>query len=230
MSTDDSGAANPDLHPGTDPDTESNASLSQPSVIPTTPKTSKTALQVAPDTLLRQSSFATEDFRSADLDGGRGMLQAGLAHAIRLPIDCLWTSYSPKEGDLRKVKEHLTENGFLIEGDRWDRAKIVKKHFETKCKTNEVQTFAFFSDLFNVVLDSLRPTHPTFVKKMVNAGHIGPESTRINSSRPDAFLRVDVDENLKTGKFKWRDLTCPFEYKFGDGDAVDVRQHEPTTR
>jgi hypothetical protein len=147
---------------------------------------------------------------------------------MRLPVDCLWKSFSPKEEHLHQVKEYLTGRGFLTGEGRWNNATVIRDHFETKSPDKEATTFAILSDIFNAVRDCLRPTHPTaFVKTMVNAGSVRPESTRISSSQPDAFLRVDANGPLKKGSFRWRDLTCPFEYKFGRGDTLDVRRENP---
>lgn len=66
---------------------------------------------------------------------------------------------------------------------------------------------------------------------MVHAGRTASKSDRISKHRPDAFLLMN--SSLGSGPqdapgteipdtIHWRDITCPFEYKFGDGDKKDV--------
>lgn len=66
---------------------------------------------------------------------------------------------------------------------------------------------------------------------MVHAGRTAPKSDRISKHRPDAFLLMNssLESNPQDAPgakipdtVYWRDITCPFEYKFGDGDKEDV--------
>ena len=59
---------------------------------------------------------------------------------------------------------------------------------------------------------------------MVHAGNFQPNSDMTSSSRPDAFLYVDQSATSEQKKFKWIDLTCPMEYKFGKGNQTDVSE------
>ena len=71
---------------------------------------------------------------------------------------------------------------------------------------------------------------------MINAGSASLKPGKISTNRPDAFLLMN--SSLTAGaqgpdtpyQVYWRDLTCPFEYEFGDGDEIDVRSsiHLPT--
>lgn len=63
----------------------------------------------------------------------------------------------------------------------------------------------------------------TAVKAMVHAGSFGLKSTRISTNRREAFLLLVCST---TGGLLWRELVCPFGYKFGDGDRADVSEPE----
>ena len=136
----------------------------------------------------------------------------------------LWKAYPLAPQVLEEVKQHLRDNNFLTQDDKWNPVKATAEQFRTQGSGREIETFAFFSDLMNAILVSLRNAgRKTFVK-MVNAGNFKPESDMINSSKPDAFLCVDTGSTSNQKKFKWRDLTCPIEYEFGKGDRVDVSE------
>ena len=67
---------------------------------------------------------------------------------------------------------------------------------------------------------------------MVHAGSATPKSDRISTNRPDAFLLMKSSPMNGSSEasavdvrypVRWRDLTCPFEFEFGNGDGKDVR-------
>ena len=55
----------------------------------------------------------------------------------------------------------------------------------------------------------------TSIEKIVNSGYVKPKSTRSTAYQPDALLYMATETPPTLGKCRWRDLTCPFEYKFG---------------
>jgi hypothetical protein len=71
------------------------------------------------------------------------------------------------------------------------------------------------------------------VQEMVNAGSTTLRSDRISTSKPDAYLLLKScrsgevalvpETNIPQCQY-WRDVACPLEYKFGDGDKDDVSQ------
>ena len=183
--------------------------------------------QSGPDTGVRESTTTSRTFRAAGLSQAREMVLREVTHLICLSTDHLWESYPLGDGVLMGVKQYLTGKHWLSEKGKWnkiDGKKITRKRFQVRSKGDgEVKTFAFFTGLFNVVLEHLRKNgHATSVKKMVHAGFVEPDSTRTSSHRPDAFLHMATKSPPAEGRFKWRELTCPFEYKFGRGDTIDV--------
>ena len=57
---------------------------------------------------------------------------------------------------------------------------------------------------------------------MIYPGSTELELSSIRCCRPDAFLQMPSMAPPTLGDFKWRNMTCPFEYKFGNGDIVNV--------
>jgi len=178
---------------------------------------------------MRQSGLAVKLFRAAGLSQARDMVHNQVPYTICLSTDHLWNSYSPNEDVVTTVKQYLVERLWLSEEGKWNesgKTKIIKKRFATRKGSKEDTTFRLFSRLFNTVLECLRQDgHNTSVEEMVHAGYVEPQSTRVSSNRPDAFLRMVTETPPTPGKPRWRDLACPFEYKFGSGDAVDVSKH-----
>ena len=108
-------------------------------------------------------------------------------------------------------------------------ASEIPRRLRSNLEHGILDVFEFFSDLVNAILESPRKANrATFVQMMVNAGNFQPNSDMTNSSKPDAFLYVDPGATSEKKKFKWRNLTCPMEYKFGKGDQADVS--EPSVR
>ena len=112
--------------------------------------------------------------------------------------------------------------------DSFSGEKIDRRQFTTSDEySDEPPTFSFFSCLFNVVLDYLRKGgQESPVEKVVHAGPSETVSTGSSAHRPDAFLHMVTQTSPPPGKIRWRDLTCPFEYKFEDGEVVDVSRPE----
>ena len=228
MSTNDPGTTNPDSTRQVGPDTEpaSTGPSQKADIEPRTPTRAKDVRQVGPDTGQRTSAFATKLFRTAGLDQARQILLDEVTYLINISTDHLWDAYPLGDGVLKGVKAHLAKEHFLTKTGKWSRTKVKEEFFRTReTGGSEVKTFRFFSNLFNQVLAYLKKTkRETAVKTMVHAGYVGPESTRVSTHRPDAFLQMAGGTSPTPGKFRWRDLACPFEYKFGDGIAVDVSQ------
>ncbi|KAF9646538.1 hypothetical protein BDM02DRAFT_3270901 [Thelephora ganbajun] len=179
--------------------------------------------QVGPDIGVREHHAASRPFRTADLQQARSILAEEVSHLICLPLEYLWESYPLDNADLPKVKQHLVQKNLLSNKGKWH-PTIHKERFAKKSDgIREAELFSIFSRTFNAVLSSLadheKPTSGC-VERMVHAVSVEPQSAR---HQPDAFLLVDTGTSPKpTGhRFRWRDLTCPFEYKFGNGDAVD---------
>jgi len=155
------------------------------------------------------------------------MVHDQVPYTVCLSTDYLWDSYSPNKDVVTEVKQYLVETLWLSKDGKWNEfggAKINEKRFATRrTDSSEDKTFKFFSRLFNTVLEYLRQSERgTPVEEMVHAGYVEPESTRFSGNRPNAFLRMVTETPPTPGKVRWRDLTCPFEYKFGDSNAVDV--------
>ena len=211
MSVDDSSTVNPDLTQQLGPSTSQRSSTN----------TSPTGARlVGSDTGIHESSLSTGTFRGATLAQGREILNEHVPYLICLPMDRLWNAYSLNNSTLMDVKTHLVDRRWLSGTGQWgsfDGEEIEKERFETRGKGKELKTFMFFSHLFNAVLEFLQGEHGTTVETMVHAGAIQLKSTRATKHRPDAFLQIAASE-----KNRWMNLTCPFEYKFGDGGAGNV--------
>jgi len=169
---------------------------------------------------------------SVGLSRAHSILHEEETPLISLSADDLWRSYSLDDSILTGVKQHLIQTHWLSEQGKWDSIcgeEIDGKQFAVSAEDgSEVKSFAFFSHLFNAILDYLRQRgHGTPVKRMVYAGSI--ESTGGTSHHPDAFLQLDTGTSPTPGKFKWKDLVCPFEYKLGDGCPLNVSQPNSIT-
>ena len=179
----------------------------------------KNLRQTDPDTAACASCSATRIFRTAGLSQAHDILRDGVPHLICLSTDHLWESYSLDYCLLAKVKSHLVETGLLSIKGEWgdvDGEKLNRNHFAAWSESAD-EAFVFFSHLFNTVLGYLRHGgHGVFAQEMVHA------ASKSAGYRPDAFLHTAIGTPPAPGKFRWRDLICPFEYKFGDGDTVDA--------
>lgn len=105
------------------------------------------------------------------------------------------------------------------------RAHFAERH-ENECKGT---IFRVISEIFTAMKDSLGGDSQGCVVKMVRTGAVVPRSDRTSSHTPDTFLLAATEGSPKPrnrAPFCWKDLTCPFKYKFGNGDVVDVGQHK----
>jgi len=105
----------------------------------------------------------------------------------------LWESYPPNKDVVSEVKQYLIRKHWLPKEGEWnefDAAKINKRGFVSWSEGNiEVESFTFFSRLFNMVLECLqRSGYDTSVEKMVFACPTRPGSVESSNIRPDAFL------------------------------------------
>ena len=93
--------------------------------------------------------------------------------------------------------------------------------------------FKPLADVFNEILAYPQTTTTTknSVRTTVHAGS-SPKSERISTNCPDTFLLMNSNLAKNSSEtpaadvrypVHWRDLTCPFEYKFGNGGEMDVR-------
>jgi len=77
-----------------------------------------------------------------------------------------------------------------------------------------------------------RPFSQTLTNRRLGAptGWFTLASSDRNLSGPGPFPAAFAQTSPKPArdKFCWRDLICPFEHKFGNGDIADVRQHKST--
>ena len=176
----------------------------------------------------------TMSTNSASLSQARYILREQGTRLISLSVDDLWRSYLLDNGILTGVRGHLIQTQWLSEQEKWDSIcgeEIDRNQFTALGEEgSQVKSFAFFSHLFNTVLEYLRQRgHGTPVKRMVYAGSVGSESTGAISHQPDAFLQLNAGASPTPGKFKWRDLLCPFEYKLDDGTPLNVSQPNSVT-
>ena len=153
---------------------------------------------------------------------------------ISLSTDDLWRSYSLDDAILTGVKQHLIKTRWLSEQGKWDSIcgeEIDRNKFAVLGEDgSEVESFAFFSHLFNTVLEYLRRRgHGAPVKRVVYAGAVRSGSTGATSHQLDAFLQLNTGASPTPGKFKWRDLVCPFEYKLGDGYPLNASRLNSVT-
>lgn len=184
----------------------------------------KDAHNGVPDTWARKSAVTMRLFRTAGLSQAHDILRGEVPYSTCLSPDHLWKSYSLDDRVLAKVKQHLTNDGWFSNAGSW--YFVNEEGFARQDKGDgEVKTFAVFSSIFNAVLDYFR-TRGSVTSVLVHVGSIEPKSTTTSSNRPDAFLQMNtrMPPTSTEGKFRWRDLTCPFEYKFGNGDTIDVRR------
>ena len=167
-------------------------------------------------------------FRTGELQQARSILAEEVPHLICLPLKHLWESYPVNDSHLANVKRQLARKGLLSDEGKWNPG-VRKERFARPSGVHESKLFNIFSRTFNAVLSSLADCDELAsgcVEKMVHAGSIEPQSDRASSHRPDAFLLVKTPPKPVGDRFRWRDITCPFEYKFANGSAVDVSQPE----
>ena len=178
--------------------------------------------QTGPDTAVCANNLASRIFHTAGLSQARDILGDGVPYLVCLPTDHLWDSCPLDDHLLAEIKSHVVESGLLSEKGEWSNidGEYLKRENYAAWSEDADEAFAFFSRLFNTILGHLRQSgRGTSVQEMVHAVS-EPESNR----RPDAFLHMATETPPVPGKFRWRDLTCPFEYKFANGGAVDVSQ------
>jgi hypothetical protein len=181
-----------------------------------------------PDTGVHEHLTASKSFRTVDLQQARSIFADEVPHLICLPLDCLWGSWPVDASDLKRTKQSLVQQGLLSDEQAWSPTFIRRENFNSRttgfCET---RVFQVFLHIFNGIMSSLasgdKPM-PGCVDRMVHAGSIEPKSDRQSSHRPDAFLIAHSETSPKPteSETRWRDVTCPFEYKFGNGDATDV--------
>jgi len=183
----------------------------------------------APDSLPREGKLANSGYRTSGLDAARRMVREDIDHVVLLPLEVLWKI--PLAYDVDRIRQHITKQGWLLD-DRWNPQRISRTNLDSRSGLLEWDAFRPLADLFNEIL-----TYPPAatvrkdVRCMVHAGWAAPKSDRISKHRPDAFLLMnsslevnpsDASEIKIPDTIHWRDITCPFEYKFGDGDKKDV--------
>jgi len=173
------------------------------------------------------NTYATSLFSAAGLSQARQLLRYEDTYLISLPTEYLWESYQLDDQVLTNVRQHLITESWLTENGGWDPAEVDRNQFDVSG-----DAFDFFPRLFNAVLGYLQRTgsKTSLVKTMMNSANVGPESTGDIIYQPDAFFHMTTDPTSMPDKFRWRDLTCPFEYKFDDGHPVNVSQPESIDR
>jgi len=170
-----------------------------------------------------RANTSTSLFSTVGLSQAHQLLRFENTHLISLPTEYLWESYQLEDQVLTNVRQHLITASWLTENGGWDPTEVDRDQFDVSG-----DAFDFFPRLFNVVLGCIQRTgHKTpLVKTMMHSEDVGPESARDSTCQPDAFFHMTTDPAPMPDKFRWRDLTCPFEYKFGDGSIVNVSQPE----
>ena len=159
----------------------------------------------------------------ASLSDARKVVLEDIGHFVVPPDSYLWSLY-PIPHEFETIIQHLTEEGWLTSDQKWNPEIISRGDLEQrKVGSMEQEAFEPLTRIFNAIL-SYKPSSSK-VAGMVNAGSHPLKSDRISTNRPDAYLvlRKTSDKGTKIAKRRfWRDATCPFEYKFGDGDKDDV--------
>ena len=184
-----------------------------------------------PQLLAMSTTSATDLSRAIGLSQALRILHEEGTYLISPSLDDLWRSYSLEDRVSTEAKRYLIQTNWFSGQGKWGSMggeEINKQHFVVRGEDDsELQPFMFFSRLFNAILECFRQRGVyTSVKTMVHTGPVEPEST---SLRPDAFLHVATGASPTWGKFRWRDVTCPFEYKLDNGDAIGVSRPEPIT-
>jgi len=180
-----------------------------------------------PDTTIAAHRTATEDYRAASLSNARKVVLEDIGHFVVAPESYLWDLY-PVPHEFETIMQHLTEEGWLTSDRKWNPKRISRECLEQrKAGFMEQEVFEPLTRIFNAIL-SYKPSSSK-VLGMVHAGSHPLKSDRISTNRPDAYLVLQSTqvkpstEGTKLPKRRlWRDATCPFEYKFGDGDKDDV--------
>ena len=187
----------------------------------------QTASVQCPDTTIATHRTATEDYRAASLSNARKVVLEDIGHFVIAPDSYLWDLYPVPHG-FETIMQHLTEEGWLTSDSKWNPRRISREDLEQrKAGFMEQEAFEPLTRIFNVIL-SYKPSSSK-VLGMVNAGSHPLKSDRISTNRPDAYLVLQSPQAKPSTKGTeipkrrlWRDATCPFEYKFGDGDKGDV--------
>lgn len=180
-----------------------------------------------PDTTVTAHRTATEDYRGAALSDARKIVLEDIGRVVITPDSYLWDIY-PVPPEFKAIKQRLTDEGWLTSDNKWNPERISREYLERRRKgSTEQDSFKPLADIFNTIL-SYKPSSSNILG-MVNAGLHSLKSDRISTNRPDAYLvlqppQVKPSSNgTKIPKQRlWRDVVCPFEYKFGDGDKDDV--------
>ena len=214
--------------PPTTPSPPPEGQLPITGTTPTIPSPRETTTD-APDTLLRGRKLANSGYRTSGLDAARKMVREDIDHFVTLPLNVLWSI--PLACELGDIQQHLIRQGWLSDG-RWNSRKISKENINSCLSLSEREAFQPLADIFNEILTcSQAAMIRKDVQRMVHAGKIAPRSDRISKHRPDAFLlmKSSLESNPREAPgarmpdtVHWRDITCPFEYKFGDGNEEDV--------
>lgn len=179
-----------------------------------------------PDTAIAAHRTATEDYRGASLSDARKIVREDIGRVVIAPDSYLWNLY-PVPHEFKAIRQHLTEEGWLTSDDKWNPERVSGEHLKQRRKGfTEQEAFEPLAKVFNTIL--LYKPSSSNVLGMVNAGSHSLKSDRISTNRPDAYLVLrppQVKPSAKGTKIPkrqlWRDIACPFEYKFGDGDKND---------
>lgn len=183
-----------------------------------------------PDTAIAAHRTTTEDYRGASLSDARKIVRKDIGRVVIPPDSYLWDLY-PVPDEFVAIRQHLGEKGWLTRDHKWNPGRIRREYFEQRRKGfMEQEAFAPLTEIFNAVL-SYNPSKSS-VLGMVNAGLHSLKSDRISTNRPDAYLVLRSSQaSTKANKIPkrqlWRDVVCPFEYKFGDGNKNDVGHRCP---
>lgn len=175
---------------------------------------------------VRKNAVAATLFSAGGPSQADEILSKHAPFSVHLSPDHLWSAYMVEEHVVAEVKHHIAGKGWFTGEGKWSRHNVPPKEgFANQEYPTGANPFAFFSDLFNVIVGYFR-THGrvTSVQAMVHVNSIGPNSPGITSNCPDAFLQMDSASMSTEGQHQWRDITCPFKYIFGDSNSFDVRQ------
>lgn len=195
--------------------------LPMANAVPSTPK-SKSRLPPCLDTQLRHPLTTQSQYLSGDLTEGRRAVINDLKKYRQVPYEQLVRSrfhILPEDGKIAEIHGELKANGLITQDDKQWSAFVKKPSVNESVETSVFKPlYPIISKIFEQVPDS------SFYFVMAPAET--PCSTRRNTSRPDAFIRLKTSYRPDK-KTHWFDIAVPFEFKKSnnDSDKHDVRRN-----
>ncbi|KAF9239066.1 hypothetical protein BU15DRAFT_47133 [Melanogaster broomeanus] len=172
-----------------------------------------------PDTVPRPRHTSAQLYRTGDLTYGRQAVLRDLQHIGRVPFSYFQKALLPplpSGVDIKHIKSSLARSKKLTRSGRWATFSVDPSVATEK----EEDVFKGLRDVFNDIVYVARTftDRPTTLE-LVNNPSVAPQSTRPNSSRPDAYLlmveKKSVSPRLSEDPEKdcWDDIAVSFEFK-----------------